>query len=76
MNRFKSKKAIWWSLGLSCLVVGFLAYAIFAPHLATPLDGGDPAVDVPSMQNPPENSGALKLDVQDLDGRQHPPRPE
>lgn len=76
MNRFKSKKAVWWSVGLSCLLLGFFAYLLFVPHLVTPLGDDAPDMDVPSMRNVPENPGALHLDVPDPQRKQAIPRPQ
>src|SRR5690606_21519552 len=70
MNPLKSKKAIWWSIGFGALMLGVLAYTMFAPHVATPFDPGAPDVDVPSMRNTPDNPGALQIDVQDPEEKQ------
>lgn len=74
MKPFKSKKAIWWSVGFSTLVLGVLVYGVFVPYLVKPYDGGAPEVDVPSMRNVPDNPGALRLDVQDSDEKRAQPK--
>lgn len=62
-------------MAVSFLLMGFLVYALFVPHLVMPFGSGAPDIHVPSMRNVPENPGALRLDVQDPDGEQSPPRP-
>lgn len=55
MKPFKSMKAIWLAVGGAVVLVGFFAYALFAPSLAEPFggEGEAPEVRVPKMQNAP-----------------------
>jgi hypothetical protein len=67
MNPLKSKKAIWWSVGLSVLLVGVFAYAVLVPNMVKPFGSDAPDIRVPNMRNVPEQPGALDLDVQGAD---------
>lgn len=67
MNPLKSKEAIWWSVGLSALLVGVFVYVLLAPNLVEPLGSDAPDVRVPSMRNVPQQPGALRLEVQEAD---------
>ncbi len=61
---FANKKSILWLIGLSLLIVGFLAFATIVPHrTATPGSGG-PEVNLPSMQHvPPSHAPHMQLDT-------------
>lgn len=54
MNKFQSKKAIWWSVGLFLLVAGVFFSAVFLPNMGKPYGSDAPDVDLPSMRNVPD----------------------
>lgn len=64
-NPFRSKRAVFWLIGIAVLVLGFLAAAIVLPSTA-PLPGaGGPDVHVPKMQNvPPEHAPKIQLEIE------------
>lgn len=64
MNRFKSKKAIWWSVGVFLVLGGFFVAAVILPSAGPPYGSDSPNLDLPSMRNTPENPGTHKLDVE------------
>lgn len=62
MKPFKSKKAIWWAVGIGVLIVGTFAAAVFLPSTSKPYGADAPDIHVPSMKNVP--SGTHKLDLE------------
>lgn len=63
MNKFQSKKAIWWSIGVLTLFVVVFASAVFLPNMGKPYGSDAPDIDLPSMRNVPDTP--MNLDVGD-----------
>jgi hypothetical protein len=63
MDSLKSKKAVWWGVGVLVLLAGVFAAAAFLPHTGKPYGSDAPDIQVPSMKNIP-NPDAHKLDLE------------
>lgn len=63
MNKFQSKKAIWWSIGVFVLLAAMFAAAVFLPNMGKPYGSDAPDVNLPSMRNVPNRP--MELDVGD-----------
>lgn len=64
-KEFKSKRSIFWLGGIAVLVLGFLVAAIVLPTTSPTPGAGEPAIQVPKMENvPPENAPKMQLEVE------------
>lgn len=67
MNPLKSKKAIWWSVGLFAVLIAVFFAAVIMPHSGEPYGSDAPDVRVPNMQNAPDRPGTHHLDLEVTD---------
>lgn len=64
MNPMKSKRAIWWGVGLFLALSGLFAVSVLLPSRTNSAKDSGPDVHVPAMRNAPTSSERrLELEV-------------
>lgn len=67
MQTFKSKKAVWWSVGVAAVLIGFFVAALLLPSTGGPPGGDAPDVRVPAMRNVPDSADSPNLELETKD---------
>lgn len=66
MKAFASKKAVWWSVGILVVVVGFFVAVLVLPGTSAPYGADSPNVNVPGMKNiPSRDAPNLELETEE-----------